>query len=469
MDIKEFEYKLNQLIYEQSAIEINQLIGTSKTSTASIGLYLNVPIKVTARKIDSLPEVDSKRQKLIHYTTAYLKHDDQSCIQFACFYETKKDLTKIYKAAEKHTYYLTYLYLREIFRLMRNHNTKAYYEMMKKRIKAHSSEVPVEQYYSYILVASDYSINNYLYQLFKNSFLSNKLDKIFEFENYNSSYNNMAEIEILLAALELDGFKLTSHTLEDGTEIQFSTLGNTAHWVGFADYSLKDNDEIVTDLGESLSNHLKTCSRGLGSSEIFASAIEATKTKTGWFKKLVKNFEETVYYATNKHYSSWANINTTYRHKFKAPKHVHQKSSLNIYLSVDHSGSMSDEELGKLLYLISKHSKRISKLTVWVHDTEIVKEYVIQSADIKSDPEFLKAFKERVACGGTSHKCIADKLIEIDPDPEKSIYMSFSDNQSDIPQAWARYSKLAKLPTYWVCTIDNPIPDSTPGTNITVE
>ena len=472
MDIKEFEYNVNKLIYDSAAVEINQLIGTSKTSTASIGLYLNLPITVKARKIDSLPPVDGKRQLLATYTTAYLKHDDQSSIQFAFFYTEESELAKLYKACTKHTYYLTYLYMREVFRLIRGHNTKAFYDMMKKRILAHTRSVLASDYYSYILTASDYAINGYLKQLFDASGIrdsESKTVKIFEYENLNPKYSGMPEVDILLSVLAEYGFTLSKFNPSAEEDFQFVTSGNTAHWTGFTDYDLKDDDSITVDLGESLSNHLKSTSRGLGSSQIFDDAIAAVKTKTGWFKKLTKNFEQTVHYATNKHTCSWANFNTTYRHKFKAPKHIHKNDTLNIYLSVDHSGSMSNKELGKLLHLMTKHAKRISKLTVWIHDTEIVKEFIIESADIKADPAFLQALGNRVACGGTSHKCIAEKLVELSPDPSTCVYLSFSDNCSDIEQSWAMYPQLKKIPTYWLCTINNPISASVGGTNISIE
>lgn len=467
MTNKEFEYNVNKLIYDSSAIEINQLIGVSKTATASIGLYLNVPITVKARKVSVLPEVDSKRQMLAHYVTAYLKHDDQSSIQFAFFYTDEADLPKLFKACEKHTYYFSYLYMREIFRLVRNHNTKAFYDMMKKRIVAHNIKVPPEYIYSYILLASDYSINGYLQELFKTSPLNSLSNKIFEYENIDLKYKGKPELDILLDILGNSKIELSKFKLDDG--IEFITKGNTAHWVGFADYDLKDNDEIITILGESISNHLKTVTRGLGSAQIFESAIDAVKTKTGWFKKLTKTFEQTVHYATNKHICSWANFNTTYRHKFKAPKHIHKSDTLNIYLSVDHSGSMSDTELGKLLHLMTKHAKRISQLTVWVHDTEIIKEYVIKSEDISSDPAFLKAFKERIACGGTSFKSVFAKLDELRPDPTKCIYMAFSDFVADVPQCMVKYPWVKKIPTYWLCTINNPLPSSVGGTYISIE
>jgi hypothetical protein len=467
MTTQEFEYQIRKLIYDTSAIQINQLIGTSKTSTASVGLYLNVPITVKARKISSLPEVDKSRHRLITSTTAYLKHDDASSIQFAFFYTSNKDLDALFRAAEKHSYYLTYVYMRELFRLMRNHNTKAYYDMVKRTITNKFPKIHPERYYNYLLIASDYSINNYLHQLYSQSSLSKYSEKIFEFENYSPSYNNMSDIDILLAVLANE--PLSVHTYEiDSEPHDYTKSSKSSHWTGFADYDLKDNDTITVDLGESISNHLSSVSRGLGSAQIFQAAIQAVKVKTGWFKELQKSFTQTVYRLTAKHHASWSSYNIVYRHQFKAPKHVNEENLLNIYLSVDHSGSMSDTELGKLLYLITEQAENISTLTVWIHDTEIVKTYTLDSSDTLTVDDITQALGHREACGGTSHLCIAEELNRIQPDPETSIYISFSDNCSDIIQSWAKYPHLTDIPTYFVCTISNPV-NISGTTDITIE
>lgn len=462
MTIKEFEYKVNKLIYDVSAIQINELIGTSKTSTASIGLYLNVPIKVKARKTDKKLETS---KKAINNTIAYLNHEDQNTIQFAFFYNDEKKLKSLYKSIEKHSYYMTYMYLRELFRLMRNHNTLAHYNMMKRVIKTTKSVDPTT-YYSYILIASDYAINNYLYDLYARTnapYAEKVLSNIVKYENFNKNFKDMDDIQILVEVLNTS----TVVPVILDNDIHLDKNSDTMYLV---DNKLKDNDDIIVDLGESISNHLRSASRGLGSSQIFESAILASKVKTGWFKKLNKNITRTVHYMTENSYSSWSNYNIVYKHKFKSPKHVHQKNALNIYISVDQSGSMSDDDLGKLLYIVKKHATKINKIVVWIHDSEIVKEFTLtESSGELSVTDITKVFGNRVACGGTSHKCIADKLYSLNLDADKNIYISFSDNYSDIPQAWKQYKSLSKIPTYWVCTVNNPVPSQVGGTNITLE
>ena len=78
----------------------------------------------------------------------------------------------------------------------------------------------------------------------------------------------------------------------------------------------------------------------------------------------------------------------------------------------------------------------------------------------------------RICSGGTSHyhttKYIVDAIKSGEINPEQTIYMSYSDNMSDIPEVLAKFPEMKQIETIWVCDIDNPLPASCGGTNITL-
>ena len=156
--------------------------------------------------------------------------------------------------------------------------------------------------------------------------------------------------------------------------------------------------------------------------------------------------------------TSWGNLNNTYRKIYKSPKKYFLDSKMEVVISIDHSGSVSTEALQKLLYLIEETSKSITKLTVLIHDTRIVKEFIIEDAyDISNNPQFKEALATRFVVGGTSHADIFNWLSDNLKTLEKSIYISYSDNYSDIPTEWIKHPKLRNLLTYFVCTEQNPM------------
>ena len=115
-----------------------------------------------------------------------------------------------------------------------------------------------------------------------------------------------------------------------------------------------------------------------------------------------------------------------------------------------------------MLYIFEKHSKQITQLFVLIHDTQVVKEFEIWSDyDIKTNPNFVDALSHRFAVGGTSHydvfKRIDEMLKEGIVDPEKTIYISFSDNYSDIPASWEKFPRLKKLSTTFLAPVQNPV------------
>ena len=101
-------------------------------------------------------------------------------------------------------------------------------------------------------------------------------------------------------------------------------------------------------------------------------------------------------------------------------------------------------------------------------DDDIVKEFHIQSDfDVSTDPAFMQALGNRIACGGTSHFKVFSRIAELIKsktiDPSKTLYCSFSDNYSDIPKSWKATPVMTKLySTTFLAPEHNPM--SIPGT-----
>jgi hypothetical protein len=459
MTKQEFIHNSSHYIFKEVAKSVNQLCGLSKTSSMIANLFTNLPIKVEARFIESQPKPSKKLNALDQFVHAYIKHDDSSTVYIAFFYSSEKQFKRITKAIEKHPEFFTLLYMREALKLVRLMNTKTHYNIMSGIIKHNAPATSVESYYRLSQNACNYVVNSVIKQLFIGSPLSIKIDRILEGQQYDSKYSKMSEMDVLKKLLNGDPSDVPAITKLD-EQFSYDELSNTVF--DCTNGPIETDESIQTDLGESISTQLAQMSRDSGSASIFSEFFAAKKVKTGWFKKLAAKFSREVYHMTNTFTSQWSSLNITYRKKFKAPNAKYEDNKLSVVLSVDHSGSVSTDGLQKLLYLFEKHSKKITQLFVLVHDTQVVKQFQIESDfDIKSNPQFVEALAHRFAVGGTSHYDVFSKintmLEEKVIDPEKSIYISFSDNYSDIPNSWAAFPKLHKLSTTFLSPVNNPV------------
>lgn len=459
MTKQEFIHNSSHFIFKEAAKTVNQLCGLSKTSSMIANLFTNLPLKIEARFINEQPKPSKKLNSLDEYVHAYVKHDDSSAVYIAFFYSNEKWFERIMKAINKHPEFFAYLYMREALKLVRLMNTKTHYTMMSGIIQHNNPSIELERRYALSQKACNFAVNDTIQKLFVGSPLAGKLERIFEGQDYSPTYSGKSEMDILKELITYDPTAMPAITKLDP---QFSYDEFSNQIFDSANGSINTDESLQTDLGESISTQLASMSRGQGSSAIFAEFFQAKKVKTGWFKKLAAKFSREVYYMTNTFTSQWSSLNITYRKQFKAPKVKYEDNKLSVILSLDHSGSVSTDGLQKVLYLFEKHSKRITQLFILVHDTEVVKQFTLESDfDIKSNPHFVEALAHRFAVGGTSHydvfSRINDMLINKTIDPAKTVYISFSDNFSDIPSSLAAFPRLSKLSTTFLSPVNNPV------------
>lgn len=461
-------------IYEEATKVINEIITGSKTSAVAIGLYLNLPIKVELRKLPTDLTIKPKLSNLAENVSAYLAHDDKTKVIFAFYYSDDKQIPKLTKllSEDKAGLYFAYLYIREVMRVAQNHNTFAHYSMLRPILE--KTNLDPEKYLFYINAASHYALNIFIKSIFDTTYTSasirssDKANKykwtqtIFGHQFYTPAYAEMTIPEILKEVV-------AQHTIGEAFEGGFYSNG-----IPFADHVCVNDkyDEHITDVGESLTDTLKTFGKGAATQQIFESGFKAVKVKTGWFNKFKSLFNRTVYYKTENFSSTWSSLNSTYRHKFKSPAKKFEDKSLSIVMSIDQSGSQSDEALGKILHVIQKKANKIADITILIHDTEIKASGHYKGSELASNPDIMHLLSNRICNGGTSHyhviKHVVDGIADKSIDPAKTIFISYSDNMSDIPDVMAKFPQMKQIERVWVCDIDNPLPDSCGGTNITL-
>jgi hypothetical protein len=459
MSKEEFLYLAGNFITKETAKGVNEICGLSKTSSMIVNLLTNLPIKIELRHTQEQPKPSTKLNCLNEFVHAYVRHDDMSKMYISFFYSKDKHIKKIYKAIEKHPSFFVYLYVREALKLVRRMNTKTHYKMMSSIITQHAPDLPIELHYKLSLIACSYVVNGIVYKLLSNVLQDKVVDSILVGQHFDPNYEDYSEVEVLIDLITNKQICLNGSVVID-EDFMYNALLNLLVPTSYD--HINTDESIQTDLGETLETHMQQMSRGSGSAEIFSKFFNAKKVKTGWFKKLVSKFSKEVYYRTSSFTSQWSGFNNMYRHQFKAPNTKYEENKISVILSIDHSGSMSTEALQKLLYLFEKHSKKIARLNVLIHDNEIVKEFTLESDfDISSHPKFQEALAHRFAVGGTSHyevfKKIDDMIKSRSIDCAKTIYISFSDNCSDIVESWNHFPTLKHISTTFLSPIDNPV------------
>jgi hypothetical protein len=479
MEEKEFIKAAEDFIYKEVAKNTNLLLGRNKTASLSTGIFLKLPIEIAVEQVEHpLPVLNTELKTFVHHMSAYTKLGDTTKVYFTFLYHELKDLKKLNRYLEKFSVFFAFVYLHEVQHILRKHITSSYNKLMNNI----TGDIP--HAHQLINIAEDHAINYSLKDLFIASPLRSSWNAIEAVGMYDANYHSqkMSDIDILkdllaqsksmevselsptFSKVEMDG-KSSIQPIEpqgaeegDGGDTKDSDKCST---------KIDDIDASMTDLADSIKEIIQTNTKGSAAGELFEEIFSAVEVETGWFKKIKASFKRQVYYKTHDFNTSWANLNNTYRKIYKAPKKQFLDQKINIILSVDHSGSMSTEDLQKLLYLIESESTRINSITVLIHDTVVIKEFRIEDDyDIASSPNFKEALATRYTSGGTSHRCIFNHIQNMNlPDPDMVIYLSFSDNYSDIEECYKAYPVMNKLTKYWICAgANNPV--KVPGTNI---
>lgn len=117
-------------------------------------------------------------------------------------------------------------------------------------------------------------------------------------------------------------------------------------------------------------------------------------------------------------------------------------------LSIDESGSMSNDDVRKAVEIVLQSWEHYKGLYVIKHDFDVVWEC---KYDEKPSAEDIKELSTRQSCGGTSHEKVFNKIIEYlrtDDDAKVSVYLGITDLFSDIETHQHKFP--IDIPRIWI-------------------
>jgi len=331
--------------------------------------------------------------------------------------------------------------------------------------------------------AFDYWINAYLIEQAKtNSKISQfKTDSNFPGlydANLSPNHNEMTQQDIVIKLAKEAQIDKIDICDADGNSWGSSTTitinGNSSTTVSLnGQHSLEGEIDgegsNVQEVGEVLDNTRRDMlekSRGSGSNGTMHQLGVDYSVPIDWFKLLKSSLFTLSHKYTNNYDQTWSKIKNKFRHVATMPGRIHYDKEMAVIVSIDQSGSMSDSDLEKVNYVVTELAKKAVFTEILLHDTKVASRERFLGKKFQGIREYVT---NRVACGGTSHKEVFDIVEEIrreKPD-RKLIYLSFSDNYSDIEHVYSPET-FDKIPAYWIVTKGGK-PVNVPGMQISLE
>jgi hypothetical protein len=392
----------------------------------------------------------------------------------------------VHNNGKHYQHMVAFVYLHEAMHILMKHFdyylNQSYYGIVSQ-IRPEFKEEQISQLLNH---AFDYWINAYLLEK------ANQRSVIHQFKenpdqfsglydpNLSPNNNNMTQQEIVVKLaeeadikteplLDADGNQwgeITSITIHGNTSTTITVDGNHA-LNGEGDVDSPDSN--VQEVGEVLDNtrrDLLEKSRGAGNAGAFKELGVDYSVPVDWFKHL-KSSLFTLSQKYTQHYDqTWSKLKNKMRHIAPMPGRIHYEKEMAVIVSIDQSGSMSDADLEKINYVVTQLAKKSVFTEILLHDTNVAERKRFQGKKFQGIREFVT---NRVACGGTSHKEVFDIVREIKDEKKsrKLIYISFSDNYSDIENVY-NPETFNGLPAYWIMTTGGH-PVNVPGMQISLE
>lgn len=443
--MKELKFlrKTEDIILTAMVKEINQLFGLNKAEHLAIKLFTKLPVNFIVEQSDSVSSQKKlSLEELDSCFTSTVFQGNESTIQFIFLYKDEKHLKHIHRVAEKYSTYFAYHYIKQLQHLLRNHYTATHQGFMLRHTNEGSP-------FSVIKLVYDYVVNASLKDMFDHSELKNSWSKLEPLLKYNENYTTELHT---LKQIASQGNKYVSTPISPS--VSEITINETKYLVPTAVCSsLTTDDNGQANLAQALYSTIRSESKGSGGNgiQIMMQCFESVKTDVEWFTKLKTSFEKKVYHATHHYDENWQQLDDNYRHLFNSPTPEYSETKIRLILSVDQSGSMSTQDLQKLLYLIEENAQYITECLVIVHTGEVDKVFKLEDEyDITKHPDF-KFLQARLTNGGTSHRPVFHYIQELEIDkPQDYIYLSLSDNYSDIEESIKDYPIMRELPKYWL-------------------
>jgi len=406
-------------------------------------------------------------------------------------------------------YALLFLYMHEVMHILHKHTLPSINARFDAIIENHSknSKLPDGMKHKIKNFASDFLINSMLLETAKKDSALGELVSKIQHDKKNSflyhpdlSANKGHTVETIIVELLKDmeveditaDFSMQDGQSQDGQGDQQSVAIGKKYKIKYDDFEYEiydlhdtlndsknskgkndkaDLDDKVSKAIRDISNQMANKFKGSECAEIAVQLGIPIEVTVDWLGRLESDLFREVRHRTNKVSISWRRLKNKYRHIAKLPATVHYENVLNVIIAIDQSSSMSDYELRKINYVISKLAKRVKSCRVIIHDYEAVYNKLFErNVDKGLEREILK---KRYADGGTSHKDvfeIIEKDFEEKPN-EDFLVLIFSDMESNIEELWNKYKWTSVLKTYLVSSHINGIDNisSLPATKIIMD
>lgn len=486
MTTKQFKIAIEEKFYLQLKSSITKLLNFKENDFTSFGLFLHLPIKISLNKIKNIPEKEfsSKNQNLVSflkYFSGYSKiEDNKFVINFSFLYTTQNDLEFINNSFELKIIkqYLIFTYLKELQHILRRHYSPSTISIHKLIINKDISNIN-----EFIKLAFDYAVTYPLIDLMGNStFKDDLIDVVF----YNKYYadNQMSEISILKDLLKDSDNVDIKQTENSNSNIENNIISHQDTII--SKHKIKedslDNDNIndietnmtieneVENIANILTMFIEEKQKGYNTQNILKTLGGVIKVKSDWVKEILNSLLSITRDITHQYSSTWSSLKNQYRKIGLFPTKKYLRRTTYLYISIDQSGSMSDIELRKINYLLTIIAKKVSYLNIIIHDYDIVKTFQFgNKSNLKYNIKLNDIIHNRYTNGGTSHSMVFKYLDDNinNKDIKESIYISFSDNFSDIETCYFKFKQIKRIKKFWVST-NKKLPSNIKGKQITM-
>ena len=219
--------------------------------------------------------------------------------------------------------------------------------------------------------------------------------------------------------------------------------------------SLLSNVDVEANISTQLSvieTYIKEKMKGVGSLQGLIDIGEPTPFDISWFKKLKSYTVRDMLVDKKRNEVTFTDINRLlYQHsvtqKVLMPALKDRVKEYHVIVTVDESGSMSNEELRYINYLI-KEANKFAHIYLIKHDYDVVFEKYLKPRS----KETLDLVKQRHAAGGTSHAPVFKKIEEywytkkLIKTRGKVAIIICSDFYSDLEEVFAEYKDITLHP-----------------------
>jgi hypothetical protein len=202
----------------------------------------------------------------------------------------------------------------------------------------------------------------------------------------------------------------------------------------------------VSDIIGDVVNDMVTKVRGLGSNNVLSQLGIPLAVKMNWARKLRRRMAYLCGEKKQRDETTWTNPNIYYKHIATLPGPIKRGKMPKIYILVDSSGSMSNEELRKINYILKELNTKGFPIITIIHDYSIsrIDRFEAKSKHINNFIQY------RYSCGGTSHEDVFNYIeneLTNRKEYKKSIVLIASDMYSDIDQIYKNYKWIKHVST----------------------